>query len=259
MSHGSDIGSEHIVFDSKAAARQWVWDALQAEKLARFPFPPHGRIPNFADARAAALRLLDEPPWRDARRIKVNPDSPQVHVREEALARGIRVYVPTPRLKGGFKLLDPDHIPADRFREAATLKTMPAWSVAVALADMPQLDAIVTGCAAVTAGGKRAGKGEGYSDLEYAILRELGHHPVPVAATVHDVQVVGDFPLEPNDIPLSVICTPTRIIRVAEPPPAPAGIDWSRLDDDDVKAMPVLEELRALRRRGTSQGPGVSS
>jgi 5-formyltetrahydrofolate cyclo-ligase len=169
------------------------------------------------------LRLFDEPVWRDARCIKVNPDSPQLHVREAALARGIRVYVPTPRLKGGFNLLDPDAIPADKFHEAAALKSMPAWSVAVALEDMPQLDAIVTGCAAVTAGGKRAGKGEGYSDLEYAILRELGFDAVPVATTVHDVQVVTDFPIEDNDIPLSVICTPTRTLRVETPPPAPTS------------------------------------
>ena len=35
-------------FADKSAARQWVWDRLGAEGVARFPFPPHGRIPNFA-------------------------------------------------------------------------------------------------------------------------------------------------------------------------------------------------------------------
>ena len=63
-------------FESKGDARQWAWDTLQEQKLARFPFPPHGRIPNFAGAREAALRLFEEPPWRDAACIKVNPDSP---------------------------------------------------------------------------------------------------------------------------------------------------------------------------------------
>ena len=249
MSHGSGRAAE---FASKADARQWVWDTLQHEKLARFPFPPHGRIPNFAGAREAALRLFEEPPWRNARVIKVNPDSPQRHVREQALIRGIRVYVPTPRLAGGFQLLDPSRIPPDKLDEAATLKSMPAWAEPVALEDLPQLDAIVTGCAAVTAGGRRAGKGEGYSDLEYAILRELGFEPVPVATTVHDVQVVGAFPIEANDLPLALICTPTRTLRVAEPPPAPTGIDWSRLDEADLEHMPVLGDLRDLaRRRGS--------
>jgi hypothetical protein len=37
-------------FADKSAARQWVWDRLSAEGVARLPFPPHGRIPNFAGA-----------------------------------------------------------------------------------------------------------------------------------------------------------------------------------------------------------------
>ena len=97
-------------FETKANARGWAWDRLQAEKLARFPFPPHGRIPNFVGADLAAARLFEEPEWRDARAIKVNPDSPQREVRRRALELGIRVYVPTPRLAGGFHLLDPEAI-----------------------------------------------------------------------------------------------------------------------------------------------------
>jgi 5-formyltetrahydrofolate cyclo-ligase len=233
---------------TKEAARQWAWDALQDQGLARFPFPPHGRIPNFAGADVAARRLFEEPPWRDARAIKVNPDSPQRPVRERALTLGIRVYVPTPKLAGGFHLLDPERIPPQHFGEAATLSTMTDWSEPVALDQLPKLDAIVTGCAAVTASGKRAGKGAGYSDLEFAILRELGFDAVPVATTVHDIQVVADFPGDAHDLPLTLICTPMRTLRVARPPAAPTGIDWARLSDADLQAMPILEELR--RRAG---------
>ncbi|MEQ8858206.1 MAG: 5-formyltetrahydrofolate cyclo-ligase [Pseudomonadales bacterium] len=236
-------------FDDKAQARQWAWDALQQQGAARFPFPPHGRIPNFAGAAAAAHRLFDEAPWRNATAIKVNPDAPQRYVREEALARGIRVYVPTPKLQGGFHLLDPDRIPAERFGAAATLASMADWSREVALEDLPALDAIVTGCAAVTLTGKRAGKGAGYSDLEFAILRELGFDAVPVATTVHDLQIVGDFPIEANDIPLTLVCTPTRSVRVEQPLPAPGGIDWSRLAAEDLEAMPLLLALRRLQER----------
>ena len=71
------------------------------------------------------------------------------------------------------------------------------WSEEVALADMPALDAIVCGSVAVTRDGRRCGKGEGYSDLEFAILRELGHPPVPVATTVHDLQIVDSVPRDP--------------------------------------------------------------
>ncbi len=237
------------IFQSKSDARRWAWDALQDQGLARLPLPPHDRIPNFTGAAAAARRIFMEAPWRDARAIKVNPDSPQMYVRLQALLRGIRVYVPTPRLKGGFHLLDPHRIPSCRYRAAANLATMPRWSQSVGLDQLPQLDAIVTGCAAVTCGGKRVGKGEGYSDIEFAILRELGHDPVPVATTVHDVQVVGDFPIEGNDLPLSLICTPSSTIQVRSPPPAPTGVDWSRLTPLDIRAMPILADLRALQAR----------
>ena len=162
-------------FADKSAARQWVWDRLVAEGVARFPFPPHGRIPNFAGAEVAAARLFNIEPWKSATAIKVNPDSPQRPLRAEALRRGITVFVPTPRLRGGFKKLDPRRIPPDRINEAASLSRGDRWSEEVALVDMPGLDAIVCGSVAVTRDGRRCGKGEGYSDLEFAILRELGH------------------------------------------------------------------------------------
>src|ERR1700730_11226755 len=222
-------------FADKSAARQWVWDRLSAEGVARFPFPPHGRIPNFAGAEVAAARLLDIEPWKSATAIKVNPDSPQRPVRAEALRRGITVFVPTPRLRGGFKKLDPRRIPPDKIEDAASLSRGDRWSEEVALADIPRLEAIVCGSVAVTRDGRRCGKGEGYSDLEFAILRELGHPPVPVATTVHDLQVVASVPRDPTDQPLSVIATPTHAIRIKRPSAAPTGIDWTRLTAEDCK------------------------
>jgi 5-formyltetrahydrofolate cyclo-ligase len=42
-------------------------------------------------------------------------------LRAEALHRGITDFVPTPRLRGGFKKLDPRRIPPDKIEEAASL------------------------------------------------------------------------------------------------------------------------------------------
>ncbi|MGE0274702.1 MAG: 5-formyltetrahydrofolate cyclo-ligase [Nitrospiraceae bacterium] len=234
-------------FASKDAARQAVWDSLQRKRLARFPFPPHGRIPNFAGAEEAARRLFELRPWKHAKRLKINPDAPQRPVREEALRRGIRVYVPTPRLRGGFMLFDPDTIPPEKIREAAGLTTGAQWAKPIPLAELPLMDAIVCGSVAVTRNGRRCGKGEGYSDLEYAILRELGHPPAPVATTVHRVQILDEFPWDITDLPLSAIVTPEETIRVPLPPPAPEGIDWAQLTEEDLDEMPVLRELRSLR------------
>ena len=76
-------------FLDNSAARQRVWDRLAAEGVARFPFPPHSRIPNFSGAELAAARLLEIGPWKSATAIKINPDSPQRPLRAEALRRGI--------------------------------------------------------------------------------------------------------------------------------------------------------------------------
>ena len=93
---------------------------------------------------------------------------------------------------------------------------------------------------------RRCGKGEGYSDLEFAILRELGHPPVPVATTVHDLQVVDSVPRDPTDQPLSLIATPTHAIRIKRPSAAPTGIDWTRLSAEDLEEMPILAELKKM-------------
>lgn len=230
-------------FPSKDAARAAVWRALGEARAARFPFPIEGRIPNFKGAEAAAKRLFTLAPWSSARTLKVNPDSPQKPVREEALRRGIVYYMPTPRLAAGFRRFDPARIPPDRYAEAAALSTSGRWGELVPLHALPRFDAIVAGSVAVTRNGKRAGKGAGYSDLEFAILRELGHAPAPVATTVHPLQIVDDFPREDIDLSLAAIATPEACIVVKNPFPAPAGIDWSRLTEADLDAMPVLKEL----------------
>ena len=231
-------------FDTKSAAREAVWDALEEQGAARFPFPPHGRIPNFDGAPVAAERLFDQSPMAEARRLKVNPDAPQRYVRIEALRRGCTVFVPTPRLRGGFKRLDPASIPDDAIKPAASLSNMDRWAEPVALHDLPQLDAIVTGSVAVTRSGRRCGKGEGFSDLEFALLRELGHAPVPVVTTVHPLQVVASVPADPHDLPIARVVTPTETISAPDPPAPPTGIDWDALSEEDLDDMPVLREVQ---------------
>src|SRR5690606_17645201 len=113
----------------------------------------------------------------------------------------------------------------------------------VPLDELPQMDAIVAGSVAVTRDGRRAGKGAGYSDLEFAMLMELGHEPVPVATTVHEVQIVDSFPVEPIDQPLAAIATPERAFETSSTLPPPRGIDWERLTEADLEAMPVVREL----------------
>jgi 5-formyltetrahydrofolate cyclo-ligase len=178
--------------------------------------------------------------------IKVNPDSPQRWVRKLALERGITVITPTPRLKGAFRKLDPATIPRERYHEAATLKRGGEWGEDVTLDALPKVDLVVMGSVAVTRAGSRLGKGHGYADLEYAMLRELGNCPVPVATTVHPLQVLRGFPTEAHDLPVSLIATPEELIEVREPAPPPAGIDWELLPPQALEEMPVLADLKRL-------------
>ena len=228
----------------KAGIRQRIWDLLQREGIARFPYPPHGRIPNFAGARQACERLFEWAPLANARIIKVNPDAPQRLLRLMALRRGITVLVPTPRLRAGFMRLDPRRIAPEDYAPAASLGKMRRYADAVALSDLPTPDCLVVGSVAVSPAGGRCGKGEGYADLEYGILRSLGHPPIPVASVVHDEQVISHVPRDATDLPLEMIATPTRLLPVADPPAGPDGIDWEKLSQEDLVEMPVLAELR---------------
>ena len=95
---------------------------------------------------------------------------------------------------------------------------------------------------AVAGTGRRDGKGAGASDIGFAVHRELGHDAVPVGTMVNDVQEVGGLTGESNDLPLTGIATPTRTIRVKNPPPPPDAIEWDRLSAQDLEDMPVLRE-----------------
>jgi 5-formyltetrahydrofolate cyclo-ligase len=237
-------------FPDKATAREHVWETLARERAAAFPFPIRGRIPNFRGAARAAERLLAHPAVAGARRLKVNPDAPQRPFRRRALAQGIELVLPAPRLAAAFRVLDPRRIPPQHLDEAATLAGAERWGEPRAPADLPRIDAVITGSVAVTRDGRRCGKGHGYGDLEFALLRELGHPPVPVLTSVHPLQLVGAFPADRHDLPVHAIVTPDETIEVRDPPAPPNGIDWSALDREALAAMPALEEVRRAREEG---------
>jgi len=237
-------------FSDKGEARNAVWKTLVEHKIARFPFPLKDRIPNFEGADHAAARLLEHAVFVNAKCVKVNPDSVQRYVRKGLLDRGITIITPTPRLRGGFYRLDPAKIPKEHHWDAASMNMGGTWGEAIGLDQLPAIDVIVMGSVAVTRDGRRLGKGHGYADLEYAILRELGHPAVPVATTVHALQILEEFPIEAHDVPVSIVATPTDLIEIAQPLPAPCGIDWTRLTGETLEEMPVLAELKAILRQG---------
>ncbi|WP_050032311.1 5-formyltetrahydrofolate cyclo-ligase [Halorubrum halophilum] len=265
---------------NKQAVRETVWDAFEAGDQARFPFPPHDRIPNFAGADAARDRLTETDAWASAATLKCNPDAPQLPVRRAALRAGKTVYVAQPRLRDAdpFLRLDPEAIAADGSEahrasgsrakpdddadidDATTVSGISTYGTPVPPEDVPHVDLVVAGSVGVTTDGARIGKGEGYSDLEWGVLSELGavNDTTAVATTVHELSVLdgpespiadaADLPApDAYDVPLDLVVTPERTIRTDTPYPRPEGIDWDAIDDEKLDAIPVLAE-RAPRR-----------
>ncbi|RLM76016.1 5-formyltetrahydrofolate cyclo-ligase [Halorubrum sp. Atlit-26R] len=241
----------------KQAVREAVWDAFDEGDQARFPFPPHDRIPNFAGADAAAERLAETEAWDSAATLKANPDAPQLPVRRAALRAGKTVYVAQPRLRDPdpFLRLDPSEIPPDEIDDATTVSGISEYGTPTAPADVAHVDLIVAGSVGVTTDGARIGKGEGYSDLEWAVLRELDavDADTAVATTVHELSVLDgpesaldadvDLPdPDAHDVPLDLVVTPVRTVRTDTSYARPDGVDWDALDAEKLSEIPVLAE-----------------
>ncbi len=231
---------------NKEYYRRLVWNRLESEDVALPPYPVHGRIPNFLNAEKAAslLATLDE--WKNAKVIKVNPDSPQRWVRMNALREGKVLIMPTPRIRDGFLALEGvDAVKASTIK-GAFIHGRRLRSIDELLTNIKRIDLIVEGSTAVNPWGERLGKGEGYGELEFAILKELGivDAAIPIATTVHDLQVLNDrLPQDPYDVQIDIIATPTRVIRVDRIRDRPSGIIWDMLSREKLMSIPLLQEL----------------
>jgi len=233
----------------KRELRRARWDALRAAGAARFPGAA-GRIPNFTGAEAAAELLARESVWQRASVLKCNPDLPQRPVRHRALKEGKRVYLAVPRLaeKKPFLLLDPGRLDEKDLWKASSIVGAFELGHPVTLKQLEPIDLIVTGCVAVASDGARLGKGGGYGDLEYALLREtrkIGPR-TPIVTTVHPTQVLrkGRIPMGRHDVSLDLFATPKKVVRCPREYRRPKGILWNDLGPEERAAIPVLARGR---------------
>lgn len=213
----------------KWAVRQRIWDYMEDNDIADFPRPVHRRIPAFKNAAAAAHeQFVKLPEFGRAQTIKINPDTPQKPVRFLGLQHNKTLIVPQPRLKNGFfSVLEPSQLNLSNKQQqhAATSRGLNEYGRPVGPWDaLPKVDLVVVGSVAVDPKtGARIGKGEGFAEIEYGILRMMGHidEHTPVVTVVHDCQLVGekDLPAEKflkHDVFVDIVVTPTQTIRVAE-------------------------------------------
>ena len=233
--------------------RKRIWDLLEAKDIARPPRPVHHRIPNFDGAAQAAKRLQQLPEFEAAKIIKVNPDTPQKPVRQWVLQSGKTLLTPQPRLRTGFfSILSKDTIPSGvQIEECTTSRGVAKYGTPIGLNEEYTVDLVVVGSTAVCPEtGARVGKGEGFAELEWGILSLQGNLDASktlVVTAVHDEQIVNDMPkgqLTKHDVPVDIIVTPTRVIRVPNRAPKPSGVYWDLLSPQKLGQIRVLRQLK---------------
>lgn len=237
---------------SKDTLRQAIWTILQEKSVARFPGAA-GRIPNFTGAEACAGQLAQTRYWKNAKVLKVNPDSPQRAIRRRALEEGKIIYMAVPRLRSDkpFIELDPKELGCSPY-EASSIKGADEYGRPVKLEQVRAIDLVVCGSVAVNRQGARVGKGGGFSDLEFALLteRKMIGRRTPIVTSVHPLQVIDEeIPMSGHDIPLSAIITPSEVIEIEPQFPRPKGIDWRLLPHEKINEIPVLHR-QAKSKRG---------
>ncbi|XP_038053058.1 methenyltetrahydrofolate synthase domain-containing protein-like [Patiria miniata] len=236
---------------TKASIRQRVWNFLEEKNIACFPRPVHHRIPNFKGAAAANERLKHLDAFQTARTVKVNPDKPQEQARFLTLEARKTLLVPTPRLRSGLfnRIVPPPNPNKEDLRKCSTSQGVKQFSLPVGLDSKMTVDIVIIGSVAVSRKGFRIGKGEGYADMEFAMMSTMGavDQNTVVVTTVHDCQVMDDIPdhlIGSHDLTVDYILTPTETIRCDCDRPKPSGIVWSKLNAEKFSQIPILKTLR---------------
>lgn len=241
-----ELGSEDV---TKAAIRDVIWKYIEENDLADFPRPVTRRIPNVKGAATAAEMIPTMEQFKKAHTIKINPDKPQEQARYLTIDAGKTLLVPTPRLRTGlFNRIEP---PADASKEilriCSTSQGVREYSKPISLEDKVKVDLVIVGSVAVSKSGLRIGKGEGFADLEWAMMTAMGavNKDTVVITTVHDCQIV-DIPeklIEDHDLTVDYIVTQTEIIDCKNSRPKPTGIIWSKLEPVKLRRIPILRKI----------------
>lgn len=240
---------------SKWDIRQKVWDYIEHNNLADFPRPVHHRIPNFKGAAQACERLTTLQDFQSAKIVKINPDTPQKNARLLTLQANKTLLVPTPRLRTGLfnQITPPPGASKEVLRICSTSQGVKDFSVPLGLDSAVKVDLVVVGSVAVSEKGWRIGKGEGFADMEYAMMVAMGAvtEQTVVVTVVHDCQVL-DIPedlLEEHDLTVDYILTPNRVIKTNCTRPKPSGIIWSKISREMMSKIPILRRLQNMERR----------
>ena len=235
--------------------RQRIWSKLHdvAKPDTRFHLNFNEVIPDFEGSEQATDRIVEMSAYKTCTYAFITPDNCLVDLRRRMIEAGIPFVMSTYGIYRGFRLLEPAMVPPGAELYAAWLDGLEHFGRPITLEEVAargRFDFMVTGASAVSLDGVRFGKGHGFFDLEWGMFTDIGivDEATPVAAVVHDVQVVEDklYP-SPTDIIVDLIATPTRLIKVERRAPRPRGIKWELLDPEQIAATPPLLELQRSR------------
>jgi len=246
---------------SKQKLRRKIW--RDVEDVVSFPKPITGRIPNFHGQDESSVFLARTDEFRRAKVIKVHPSLNARKLRAQVLeTHKLLLVPPLPGYDFLYYAVQHTDVRERNFAWAATKRGFNQLGLPLHLKEIPRIDLIVVGSTVVTKEGCRLGKGKGYGEVEYGILRDLGvvDDNTVVATLVHEKQIVSveEFPsdyLEPWDLPVDIISTPKRVIYTDGFLPKPKGILWEKISSlmmEDIGALKELKEI--LRERECSSG-----
>lgn len=235
--------------------RQRIWERLRsvARPDTRFHMQFADFIPDFEGVEAATDRIMALPAFENCRLAFVTPDNSMTELRRRLIAARVPMVTATYNIQRGFLYIAPDAVPEGAERYAAWLDGIEHFARAVTLEEIAALggfDFMATGASAVSVDGVRFGKGHGFFDLEWGMFTDLGlaQDTTPVAAIVHDVQVVDDhLQMNATDIPVDFIATPSRLVQVERTGRRPRGIKWELVAAQEIQDIPPLRELAHIR------------
>ena len=178
----------------------------------------------------------------------VPPDLAQLQVRVNALLDGKRLIAATPGLRDGFYLLTGLKIAVRDWVRAARSSGIRRYGerLSTTRTAIGEVDLLITGAVAIGLRGERLGKGSGYFDLEYAILRYLGcvSDDTPIVGVVDDTQIRENIPMDSQDVCVDMAITPHRIVEIQRHYRRPSGLSWDSIGDRRSRLIRAIRELR---------------
>ncbi|MFW6381455.1 MAG: 5-formyltetrahydrofolate cyclo-ligase [Bacillota bacterium] len=248
---------------SKDEARAEVWGDLQkvAAPDSRFHWDFNEFIPDYEGSKRCTERLVKLPEYRDETSIIfITPDNNLNSLRARCIKDGKPFIMPTYGIRRGFLYLDPGQVPDGQEIFASTLDGMDYFGRRVTLDQIKEItddiEPLVTGASVITLSGIRCGKGHGFFDLEWAMLRMKGlvDEKTSIYAVAHACQVVEGLELEPTEFDSVVdgIITNEEFIPIDSRHPKPEGIVWDKLEEGMLENIPPLQQLYKEKETGNS-------